>query len=191
MIGSIIICYDWSFLFCIISNSIVKINIKNKDMIISSSYLIISFHPKSLQNHQKSTNFDIFRIQNVSTKILLVRNSQDLSSAINMSLWACLVTFKTQKRWFLMIFFGFFSVFVIFSKKCDDFRVTTWKYAPRPLFSRFSATRVGSYLTNRPIISADRIERPKNRTPCDFGVLSDPHLLWAGVVLFPACLFDR
>ena len=32
----------------------------------------------------------------------------------------------------------------------------------------------------RPIISADRIER-RNRTECDFlGVLSDPHLLWAG-----------
>ena len=151
-------------------------------IIISSSYLIISFHPNSFQNHKKSTNFDIFRIQHVSTMIILVRNSQDLSSAINMSLWECLKTFKTQKRWSLMISLDFFFVFVIFSKKCDDFRVTTWKYAPRPLFSRFSATRVGSYPTNRPIINADRIERPKNRTPCDFGVLSDPHLLWAGVV---------
>ena len=85
--------------------------------------------------------------------------------------------FQNAKTMIFDDFFGFFSVFVIFSKKCDDFRVTTWKYAPRPLFSRFSATRVGSYFSNRPIINADRIERPKNRTPCDFGVLSDPHLL--------------
>ena len=32
-------------------------------MIISLSYLIVSFHQKSLQNHKKSTIFDIFHIQ--------------------------------------------------------------------------------------------------------------------------------
>jgi hypothetical protein len=32
-------------------------------MIISLSYRIVSFHKKSLQNHKKSTNFDMFRIQ--------------------------------------------------------------------------------------------------------------------------------
>ena len=41
-------------------------------------------------------------------------------------------------------FFGFLSVFVSFFKKLDDFRVTTLKYAHKPLFLRFSATRVVS-----------------------------------------------
>jgi hypothetical protein len=69
--------------------------------------------------------------------------------------------FQNAKTKIFDDFFGFLSVFVIFSKKCDDFRVTTWKYALRPLFSRFSTTRVGSYPTNRPMINADRIERQK------------------------------
>ena len=97
-------------------NSIVKINKKTK--IWSYLHLILSY--LFIQNHfkitKKSTNFDNFRIQNVSTKILLVRNSQDLSSAINMSLWACLVTFKTQKRRFLMIFLDFCLFLSFFPK---------------------------------------------------------------------------
>jgi hypothetical protein len=38
----------------------------------------------------------------------------------------------------------------------------------------------GYYLPLQPTINTNRIER-RNRTECDFlGVLSDPHLLWAG-----------
>ena len=142
-------------------------------MIISSSYLIISFHPKSLQNHKKSTNFDIFRIKKRIQKDFTGEKQPGPVSSYQYVAVGMLGYFQNAKTMIFDDFFGFFSVFVIFSKKCDDFRVTTWKYAPRPLFSRFSATRVGSYLTNRPIISADRIERPKNRTPCDFGVLKN------------------
>ena len=73
-------------------------------------------------------------------------------------------------------FFDFCLFLSVFFKKFDDFRFKTLKYAPMQLFSWFSAIRGVSYRTSRRRISTDRIERPKNRTPCDFGDLSDPHL---------------
>ena len=146
-------------------------------MIISLSYLIISFHQKSLQNHKKSTIFDIFHIQKRIHEDNIGEHQPGLVSSYQYVALGMLDFFQNAKTMIFDDFFGFLSVFVIFFKKFDDFRVTTLKYAPKPLFSRFSATRVISYPTNRLIINADRIERPKNRTPCDFGVLSDPHLL--------------
>ena len=49
--------------------------------------------------------------------------------------------FQNAKMMLFDDFFGFLSVFVSFFKKLDDFRVTTLKYTPRPLFLRFSAFR--------------------------------------------------
>ena len=153
-------------------------------MIISLSYLIVSLHQKSLQNHKKSTNFGIFRIQKRIHAGYVNEQHPGTVTSYRYAVFTCLITFKTQKWWFLMIFLVF-SCFCHFSPKTDDFfRFTTLKYAPRLLFSWFYATMMFSYCTNLPIISADRIERPKNRTECDFGVLSDPHLLWDGVVTF-------
>ena len=107
-------------------------------------------------------------------------NTQGLFTSYRYAVFTCLITSKRKNDDFLW-FFWFFLVFVVFSQKIDDcFRFTTLKYAHRLLFSWFYATMVFSYCTNLPMISADRIERPKNRTECDFGVLSDPHLLWDG-----------
>ena len=167
-------------------NSINKISHKHEDMIISLSYLIVSLHQKLIQNHKKSINFDMFRIQkHVHAGYVNEQHPGPVHELLLCSFYM-LDYFQNAKMMIFDVFFWFFLVFVIFPQKNNDFfRFTTLKYAPMLLFSWFYATMVFRYCTNLPIISADRIERPKNRTECDFGVLSDPHLLWDGVVTTP------
>ena len=144
-----------------------------------------SFHPARFRRHKLRlfpNKFWYFSYQKTYPRKLywwaIVRTWQQL--------WLCrfgyawlLLKRKNERFWW---FFWFLSVFVSFFKKFDDFRFKTLKYAPMQLFSWFSAIRGVSYRTSRRRISADRIERPKNRSPCDFGDLSVPHLFWAGVV---------
>ena len=85
-------------------------------MIISSSYLIISFHPKSLQNHKKSTNFDIFRIQKRIQKDFTGEKQPGPVSSYQYVAVGMLGYFQNAKTMIFDDFFGFFLFLSFFPK---------------------------------------------------------------------------
>ena len=92
----------------------MKPETRRYDHIFIVSYHI--FHQKSHQNTENQQILIFFISKNVSKKVVLVSNNQDLSTAINMSFWVSLITFTTQKLWFLMIFLDFCLFLLVFSK---------------------------------------------------------------------------
>ena len=120
----------------------MKVKTRRYDHIFIVSYRI--FSSKITSKYKKSTNFDIFRIQKRIHEDYIGEQQPGLVSNyqyVALYMYSC---FQNAKMMIFYDFFGFLSVFVSFFKKLDDFRVTTLKYVHKPLFLRFSATRVVS-----------------------------------------------
>ena len=85
-------------------------------MIISLSYLIVSLHQKSLQNHKKSTIFNIFRIQKHIHAGYVNEKHPGPVHELSLCSFHMLDYFQNAKMMIFDDFFGFF-LFLSFSTK--------------------------------------------------------------------------
>ena len=100
-------------------------NILSTILAYALSYLIVSLHQKSLQNHKKSTIFNIFRIQKHIHAGYVNEKHPGPVHELSLCSFHMLDYFQNAKMMiFDDFFFGFFLVFVIFPKKLMIFFVS-------------------------------------------------------------------